>query len=150
MRRDDLSGGNLATWADVPKSVWALGFVSLQMDVSSELINSLPPVFLVTVIGTSMAGRRFDRGRRQGYRHHYVVRERRRIWSSRPSLLLIVSSIVDVLIIGTLALGGILMTPLTPSIVVSILAAAIVLALVMDQAKAWLFIQFKMAQPRKR
>jgi tetratricopeptide (TPR) repeat protein len=44
-----------ATWRDVPKSVWALGFVSLLMDVSSELIHSLLPIFLVTVIGTSMA-----------------------------------------------------------------------------------------------
>jgi MFS family permease len=44
-----------ATWRDVPKSVWALGFVSLLMDVSSELIHSLLPVFLVTVIGTSVA-----------------------------------------------------------------------------------------------
>ena len=43
------------TWRDVPRSVWALGFVSLLMDVSSELIHSLLPVFLVTVIGTSMA-----------------------------------------------------------------------------------------------
>jgi MFS family permease len=43
------------TWRDVPKSVWALGFVSLLMDVSSELIHSLLPVFLVTVIGTSIA-----------------------------------------------------------------------------------------------
>ncbi|MDO9060155.1 MAG: MFS transporter, partial [Bradyrhizobium sp.] len=37
------------TWRDVPKSVWALGFVSLLMDVSSELIHSLLPIFLVTV-----------------------------------------------------------------------------------------------------
>jgi MFS family permease len=43
------------TWRDVPRSVWALGFVSLLMDVSSELIHSLLPIFLVTVIGTSMA-----------------------------------------------------------------------------------------------
>lgn len=42
-----------ATWRDVPKSVWALGFVSLLMDVSSELIHSLLPVFLVTVVGAS-------------------------------------------------------------------------------------------------
>ncbi len=41
------------TWRDVPKSVWALGFVSLLMDVSSELIHSLLPVFLVTVVGAS-------------------------------------------------------------------------------------------------
>jgi len=75
----------------------------------------------------------------------YVVRERRRIWSSRPSLLVIVSSVVDVSIIGTLALGGILMAPLAPSIVAGIFAVAIVLALIMDQVKAWLFVQFKMA-----
>ena len=37
----------------VPASVWVLGFVSLLMDTSSELINSLLPVFLVTVVGTS-------------------------------------------------------------------------------------------------
>ena len=52
-----------------------------------------------------------------------------------PSLLVIVSSVLDVLIIGTLALGGVLMAPLAPSIVAGILAAAIVLALIMDQVK---------------
>jgi hypothetical protein len=58
--------------------------------------------------------------------------------------LVIVSSILDILIIGTLALGGILMTPLAPSIIAGILAAAVVLALVMDQVKIWLFVHFKM------
>ncbi len=37
----------------VPKSIWALGFVSLFMDISSELIHSLLPVFLVSVLGAS-------------------------------------------------------------------------------------------------
>ena len=31
----------------LPRGVWALGFVSLCMDTSSELIHSLLPVFLV-------------------------------------------------------------------------------------------------------
>jgi len=75
----------------------------------------------------------------------YVVRERKRIWSSRPSLPVVLSSIVDGLIIGTLALGGIMMAPLAPSVVAAILAAAVVLAVVMDQIKAWLFARFKMA-----
>ncbi|MEK6663789.1 MAG: hypothetical protein AABY73_07975 [Pseudomonadota bacterium] len=30
----------------IPKGVWVLGFVSLFMDVSSELIHSLLPVFI--------------------------------------------------------------------------------------------------------
>ena len=75
----------------------------------------------------------------------YVVRERRRLWSSRPSTLVVVSIALDIAIIGTLALGGILMAPLAPSIVAGILAAAILLALIMDQVKVWLFARFKMA-----
>ena len=37
----------------LPKSVFALGLVSLFMDFSSEMIHSLLPVFLVSVLGTS-------------------------------------------------------------------------------------------------
>lgn len=38
----------------IPRGVWALGFVSLSMDTSSELVHSLLPVFLVAVLGASM------------------------------------------------------------------------------------------------
>jgi len=37
----------------IPKSVWALGFVSLLMDVSSEMIHSLLPLFMVSNLGAS-------------------------------------------------------------------------------------------------
>lgn len=37
----------------IPKTIWTLGFVSLFMDLSSELIHSLLPVFLVTTLGAS-------------------------------------------------------------------------------------------------
>jgi len=37
----------------IPGAIWALGFVSLLMDVSSELIHSLLPVFLATALGVS-------------------------------------------------------------------------------------------------
>jgi Na+/melibiose symporter-like transporter len=39
---------------EIPSAVWALGFVSLLMDVSSEIIHALLPVYLVTVLGASM------------------------------------------------------------------------------------------------
>ena len=39
---------------EIPPAVWALGFVSLLMDVSSEIIHALLPVYLVTVLGASM------------------------------------------------------------------------------------------------
>ena len=38
----------------LPADIWALGFVSLLMDASSELVHSLLPVFLVSVLGASM------------------------------------------------------------------------------------------------
>ncbi|WP_309684834.1 MFS transporter [Polaromonas sp.] len=38
----------------LPAAIWALGFVSLLMDISSEMIHSLLPVFMVTVLGTSV------------------------------------------------------------------------------------------------
>ncbi|MDD2882411.1 MAG: MFS transporter [Rhodoferax sp.] len=43
-----------ATLRQIPGSIWALGFVSLLMDVSSELIHSLLPVFMVTALGISV------------------------------------------------------------------------------------------------
>jgi MFS family permease len=37
----------------IPRTIWALGFVSLFMDLSSELVHSLLPVFMVTNLGAS-------------------------------------------------------------------------------------------------
>ena len=37
----------------MPRGIWALGFVSLLMDVSSEMIHSLLPLFMVGVLGAS-------------------------------------------------------------------------------------------------
>jgi MFS family permease len=37
----------------LPAAIWALGFGSLFMDISSELIHSLLPVFMVTSLGAS-------------------------------------------------------------------------------------------------
>ena len=41
-------------WREIPGGVGALGFVSLLMDISSEMIHALLPLYLVTVLGTSM------------------------------------------------------------------------------------------------
>ncbi|MES2069282.1 MAG: MFS transporter [Pseudomonadota bacterium] len=37
----------------IPRTIWALGFVSLFMDLSSELVHSLLPLFLVGSLGAS-------------------------------------------------------------------------------------------------
>jgi MFS family permease len=41
--------------AALPRTVWALGFVSLFMDISSETIHALLPLFLTTSLGASVA-----------------------------------------------------------------------------------------------
>ncbi|HEX7952431.1 MAG TPA: MFS transporter [Burkholderiales bacterium] len=43
-----------ATLRTLPVGIWAMGFASLFMDMSSELIHSLLPVFMTTVLGASM------------------------------------------------------------------------------------------------
>lgn len=42
-----------STLSQIPLSIWALGFVSLLMDVSSEMIHSLLPLFMVTTLGAT-------------------------------------------------------------------------------------------------
>ena len=42
-----------STHRRIPAGIWALGFVSLLMDVSSEMIHALLPIWLVTGLGAS-------------------------------------------------------------------------------------------------
>jgi H+-transporting ATPase len=65
----------------------------------------------------------------------YTNRERRHLWSSRPSYWLVGSSIVDILIAATLSIAGIAMTPLPPWIVAATLVAAAVFAVILDLVK---------------
>ena len=39
--------------SQIPPAIWVLGFVSLLMDISSEMIHSLLPLFMVTTLGAS-------------------------------------------------------------------------------------------------
>lgn len=41
------------TWRQLPAGIWVLGFVSMLMDISSEMIHSLLPLFMVTTLGAS-------------------------------------------------------------------------------------------------
>jgi len=53
VRPEDSRPSRLAALGRLPRGVWALGLVSLFMDMSSELVHSLLPVFLVTTLGAS-------------------------------------------------------------------------------------------------
>jgi H+-transporting ATPase len=75
---------------------------------------------------------------------YYVVRERRRIWSSRPSAIVLACSLADLLIVPTLAYAGILMAPLSLSSILGTFAAAVVFAFALDEVKAQVFYALDM------
>ena len=51
-----------STLRNLPPGIWALGLAAMFMDTSSELVHSLLPVFLVSVLGTSMVTIGFLKG----------------------------------------------------------------------------------------
>lgn len=53
LRRIALDKERIGKLIAVPGAIWALGFVSMLMDISSEMIHALLPVYMVTVLCTS-------------------------------------------------------------------------------------------------
>ncbi len=50
---NDHQGSSEQVWRRLPPSIWALGFVSMLMDISSEMIHSLLPMFMIGTLGAS-------------------------------------------------------------------------------------------------
>lgn len=98
-------------------SVLAFGTYRIGLDI--ETLRTL--AFVVIVFGNQATT--------------YTNRERRWLWSSRPSTWVIVSSVSDLLIASTLAIGGIAMKPLPVWIVGSTLVAAGAFAFALDLIK---------------
>jgi H+-transporting ATPase len=73
----------------------------------------------------------------------FVVRERRRLWSSKPSNWVLAAAAADIAIISVLALSGTLMEALPWRVLAAVLAAAAAFALVLDQIKRPVLAVFK-------
>lgn len=71
----------------------------------------------------------------------YVIRGRQHLWGLRRSLILVLSSVSDVLIISALAVYGIAMAPLSFAVVACEFAAAIAFGLLLDVVKIPLFVR---------
>jgi len=69
----------------------------------------------------------------------YVIRGRGRLWGLRPSIWLVSSSVADILIISTLAVGGIAMAPLPPMVIACEFAAAAAFGMILDGIKLPVF-----------
>lgn len=101
----------------------ALAFGKYALGFSTEQVRTL--TFIAVVFGSqSMI---------------YAIRQRKHLWSSRPSVWLLASSVADVSIASALAVFGFAMVPLAPLIVGGMLLAAIVLAVLLDLVKIPVF-----------
>ena len=76
----------------------------------------------------------------------YAIRERRHLWGTPPSRWLALSSVADIVIASTLAVGGIAMTSLPPLVVAGTLAAAAAFAFLLDLVKVPVFVRLGIAE----
>jgi H+-transporting ATPase len=126
-------------------NVWRIGNLTIAGAVMG--LGELAFCVSALAVGAYLAGFEIDKLRTLAFiiivfgnqATTYNNRERRRIWSSRPSLWLAASSCVDVLIAATLAVSGIAMAPLPLIAVVGTLFAAAAFAFVMDFVKVPVF-----------
>ena len=75
----------------------------------------------------------------------YAIRERRRLWASVPSGWLVASSVADILIASSLAIGGIAMAPLPVLVIAATFGASVAFSLVLDLIKAPVFARLRIA-----
>ncbi len=75
----------------------------------------------------------------------YVIRGRQHLWGLRPSLMLVLSSLADLLIIPMLAIYGVAMAPLPALVIACEFAAAIVFGVLLDMIKIPVFARLQIS-----
>jgi H+-transporting ATPase len=107
-------------------AVLATGFYALQLTTGA--LQTL--AFVVLVFG--------------GQATLFSIREKRHLWASWPGFWIVASALLDMAITSTLALSGLVSTPLPVWLVASTWAAAFVFAFLLDAIKGVLFARIKM------
>jgi H+-transporting ATPase len=69
----------------------------------------------------------------------YLVREHGHFWASRPSRWLVAASVADIAAVSGLAIGGIFMTAIAPSLVAGLLAVVAAYLALVDLVKVRMF-----------
>jgi H+-transporting ATPase len=130
----NITGAGIALGAcKLAFSVGVLAYGRFRLGLEPEALQTL--AFVVLVFGSQAV--------------LYVVRERRRLWSSAPSAWVLAASLADIGIVFALAPGGILMAPLSWRIVAAVLGATIGFSVVLDQLKRPVFAAFKLEGGRQ-
>jgi H+-transporting ATPase len=116
-------------------------------------LGSFRLLYLVAVLGVGWYGLRLSPGEMQtltftmlafaGQGNVYVLRTHGRLWSSRPAPIMVVASLCDVLLVASLAAGGVLMSPLPITVIALLAATTIVFTLAMDSIKLAVFARLR-------
>jgi len=75
----------------------------------------------------------------------YVVRERDHFWKSRPVGWILAATCGDVAVVTALAVGGVLMTPISAGLVAMVLGIALGFMVIMDPVKVAALRRFDLA-----
>jgi H+-transporting ATPase len=73
----------------------------------------------------------------------YVLRERGRLWHSRPAPVLLLASICDIVLMGSLAAAGFMMSALPLSIIAILIGTTLLFTLAMDSIKLAVFARLR-------
>lgn len=112
--------------------IYITGAVAVGKYLLSYSIAELRTLAFITLVFTSQAT-------------VYVVRERGHLWNSQPGGWLVLSSLLDLLIAGTLAATGTLMAPLALSTIGAVLGSTLAFSIVLDVVKKVVFGVLKIA-----
>jgi H+-transporting ATPase len=120
-------------WHIRPLALTGLGLAVLVLALSFTIffvgrdVLHLPLPQLQTLVFVMLVG--------SGQGTVYLVRESRHFWRSVPSRPLLVSSLVDIVVVGLLATHGILMAPISPALLAATLALILLYLAAIDFIK---------------
>jgi H+-transporting ATPase len=116
-------------------------------------LGSFRLLYLVAVLGVGWYGLRLSPGEMQtltyamlvfgGQGNVYVLRTHLRVWRSRPAPIMLLASLCDVLLVASLAAGGVLMSPLSITVIGLLAATTIVFTVAMDSIKLAVFARLR-------
>ena len=108
--------------------VFSFGILYLGRNVYGLALPQLQTLIFVMLVFTGQA-------------NIYLVRERGAFWKSRPGITLFLSTVADVILVGLFATQGILMEPISMSMIVALAGLILVFALLLDFFKIIVFKQ---------
>jgi len=106
--------------------LFSFGILYLGRDVYHLGLEQLQTLIFVMLVFTGQA-------------NVYLVRERRSFWRSRPSATLLLSTLGDAIVVIALAAFGILMSPISLTIIASLVGLIVLYALALDFFKVAVF-----------